>query len=961
MKTQYNINFYTQIISNNYNGFVSLAFSHLLTTESGYFSSFMILGYANSTNYTFNIINEIKNKQVPIDKLCFYLNETFSIENNLLEFSFYGTQIIDYSDGMQLKQGNDTIQKNNSYILLKDRCITISFPEENGINKANSYRIELAYVVKETANGGLTSYTQKIYTGKYSNFSFVISNDVFCLNDSCVICNESLLCLFCKDYMNFNEFKKKCYPGGEETTHLITEKETEISTVIPTEKITEEITEKITDKINNVNIPSTINDIIINMTYPITEYFTNNCSIDDLISNKCQIEIVGDQITNIYNQLKEQIKSNKRMIISTEKVTFQISTLEEQRSNNDPNISSIELGKCEERIKESRNLTEKDELIMYKIDIKSEDLSTTYVQYEVYDPKTYDPINLDICEDIFINIYIPVSLKQSTESLFNSMLNSGYDLFNLNDSFYNDICSTYTTEDGTDLTLLDRKKIIYNNNANITMCQQGCSLISYISNLKKANCDCQIQTGETKTNVEDIEFNKKELASNFYKTLTNSNFRVLKCYKLVFSKKGQKNNIGSYTMSVITFIFIILLLVLLFKGKDKIIIYIQSLLNQKEFILNENESKIKEKDNIIITDKIKSNNINKNKSKKNKINDKKESNKKKYNQDKIPKRENVNKKRNKRKNMNKNFPPRKAKKNKGMQTSLLSSNKSLSKQILNLNQINIVLNNENEKKKKKDSTKNNKRNKMDKYNNSNIEAIKYDYINNKNKLNDEELNELYYELAIELDKRTYFQYYVCLLKKKHLILFAFCPSDDYNFPAVKISLLLLSFSLYFTINGFFFTDETMNKINEDKGAFNLLYQIPQILYSTIICAVINLIIKRLSLTEKQILLIKKEKNYEDAKKKSRQIKSSLKVKLIIFFVISFLLMLFFWYFISCFCAVYKNTQIILIKDTLISFGLSMLYPFGLNLLPGMFRIPALKAKNKNMKCIYQFSGFVALV
>ena len=99
------------------------------------------------------------------------------------------------------------------------------------------------------------------------------------------------------------------------------------------------------------------------------------------------------------------------------------------------------------------------------------------------------------------------------------------------------------------------------------MCQQGCSLISYISTLKKANCDCQFQTEETKTNVEEIEFNKKVLASSFYKTLRNSNFWLLQCYKLVFSKKGQKNKIGSYTMSVITFIFIILLFLLLFKIK----------------------------------------------------------------------------------------------------------------------------------------------------------------------------------------------------------------------------------------------------------------------------------------------------------------------------------------------------------------------------------------------------------
>ena len=52
---------------------------------------------------------------------------------------------------------------------------------------------------------------------------------------------------------------------------------------------------------------------------------------------------------------------------------------------------------------------------------------------------------------------------------------------------------------------------------------------------------------------------------------------------------------------------------------------------------------------------------------------------------------------------------------------------------------------------------------------------------------------------------------------------------------------------------------------------------------------------------------------------------------------------------------------ILIKDTLISFGLSMLYPFGLNLIPGMFRIPALRTTKKDKKTLYKFSLIVALI
>ena len=94
---------------------------------------------------------------------------------------------------------------------------------------------------------------------------------------------------------------------------------------------------------------------------------------------------------------------------------------------------------------------------------------------------------------------------------------------------------------------------------------------------------------------------------------------------------------------------------------------------------------------------------------------------------------------------------------------------------------------------------------------------------------------------------------------------------------------------------------------------------------------------------------------------SNKTKTCITIKFIIFFILSNILLLFFWYFIACFCAVYTNTQNILIKDTLVSFGLSMVYPFGLNLLPGMFRIPALKDKEKKKILLYKISCIVALI
>ena len=153
----------------------------------------------------------------------------------------------------------------------------------------------------------------------------------------------------------------------------------------------------------------------------------------------------------------------------------------------------------------------------------------------------------------------------------------------------------------------------------------------------------------------------------------------------------------------------------------------------------------------------------------------------------------------------------------------------------------------------------------------------------------------------------------------------------------------------------------MHKIHEDHGKFNIIYQIPQILFSSIISAIINMILKQLSLSEKNIIALKKEIDTVKLKNTSKNIRRCILIKFIIFFLLNIILLLFFWYFISCFCSVYKNTQIILIKDTFISFGLSMLYPFGLNLLPGIFRLPALSAQNKDKQCLYKFSTLVALI
>ena len=606
----------------------------------------------------------------------------------------------------------------------------------------------------------------------------------------------------------------------------------------------------------------------------------------------------------------------------------------------------------------------------------------------------------------------------------------GYNLFDSNDTFYNDICSAFTTQNGTDILLYDRRKDIYQSTINISLCQDGCDFQSYNAITKKAKCDCLIQTSNINTDISKLKFDKNEMIDHFYETLDNSNFRVLICYKLVFNLKVFKKNIGCIFMTILLFLFEILIIIYIIIGSKKINEFIQIIIKNKYF-KTDNNNYNNNLNNYIIEFEDKNNNSNNSNNnnetkvkkiiKRKKLKEKNQIIRKKESKDTVIFRNILylegirNAKKKASVNMKiktKGAPPKRRYSIKNKYNEELNLDSQFKKNKKKCNDIQSQENNENldnsksafESKEIKNKFKNkdldiynefnDKKNDLKsisksrrvtailspRKNNMIINQQKQNDLNNYkkkkkktnldkkekqkenlNNLNIEELNNLEYEKAIKVDKRTYLQYYYSLLKKKHLILFTFFPINDYNLMSLKISLFLISFSLYLSINGFFFNDDTMHKIYEDNGAFDIISQIPKILYSSLISSIINIILKTLSLSEKNILKIKQEKNIVNAVKMSKEIEKCLRIKFIFFYLLSLILMLFFWYFISCFCAIYNNTQVILFKDTLISFALSMLYPIGINLVPGIFRIPSLKAEKKNKKCMYSFSKILALI
>ena len=158
------------------------------------------------------------------------------------------------------------------------------------------------------------------------------------------------------------------------------------------------------------------------------------------------------------------------------------------------------------------------------------------------------------------------------------------------------------------------------------------------------------------------------------------------------------------------------------------------------------------------------------------------------------------------------------------------------------------------------------------------------------------------------------------------------------------------------MNAIFFVDDSIHKIYEEQGKYNFIYQIPQTLYSTIITQIISFLLENLSLSQDDFLSIKEKEKL--IKEETNRVKKSIKIKCLLFFVIGLILLFGFWYYISAFSAVYYNTQIPIIKDTIISFLTSLLYPIFLNLFPVVFRITSLRYK---IKCLFIFSKIVTKI
>ena len=335
------------------------------------------------------------------------------------------------------------------------------------------------------------------------------------------------------------------------------------------------------------------------------DYFYKFCEPIDFLKDECaqknydsMISLIKNDINKgVLNDLLDDVINKKIDIFKEEKnIKYQITSSFNQKNKIYDNISTINLETCEDKLKYEYNISDNDTLIIFKYDYTLDELLIPIVGYEIFHPRTYQILDLNLCKNIKINIIMP-PINITEEELYKH---------NPKDNYYKDKCNSYSNDKGVDMTLFDRKKEY--NDKNLALCGDNCEFEEFYNLTQKVKCLCEPQYNSSLITLDKI-INKQKLLHNFLDIDTTTNLGVIKCYKNFLSFKGLKSNIGSYIIITIILVYFIGAFIIAF-------IEYKILCNKIDNMLKQIQEK--SKPNIILNNNINKNPLKINKDKYNK-------------------------------------------------------------------------------------------------------------------------------------------------------------------------------------------------------------------------------------------------------------------------------------------------------------------------------------------------------
>ena len=605
------------------------------------------------------------------------------------------------------------------------------------------------------------------------------------------------------------------------------------------------------------------------------EYWKLN--YEQMIENKKNdINVIYDNciIRDIVDISQDFYFSNK--ILNTSIYSYEVGLVEELKKQNS-NLTFVEISN-EQKIKLFNlfNIIQNETLYVFIYDSPSNDSRTATSEYNyVLILGNGTKLNLSVInEDFYINISIPIrNLDLANFDYAIIFYKDGYDIYNKSSNFYNDIC-TQADINENDIILKDRKEDIYPNN--VTLCKGNCKYKNVDLENKKKICECNLNSNYSEKIDENLDDDSIENDDNFIiYFLDKINYKIFKCYHLLFSFHNLLNIPFFY-------IILILLVIIMFLSFKSIFIGITNL---RILFFKELPTEIK-------VNKLVINHLKKIKNK-NKITLK------------APKNCDFDKKF---EECNTCILDKKNKQNNSEEykfSSLSISNFKISNNFIN-------------------------NNKSDESNNpsdiQNISILKKRKIMPKKENNTENITEEAiksynlspYTQALREDKRNIFQITKSFIFEKidilHLII------SNKNFKEIKICQYLLSLLIEFFLNTLLYSDEIVSHKYHNNGKLDFIITLILSLSSNIITAIIFYFIEfseKLEDIFEEICEIKNEFDYLFLVSKFLKY---IKKRIILFIIIELIIITISFYFINIFCIVYNKSQ----KSLLFNYLLSLL-------------------------------------
>ena len=172
---------------------------------------------------------------------------------------------------------------------------------------------------------------------------------------------------------------------------------------------------------------------------------------------------------------------------------------------------------------------------------------------------------------------------------------------------------------------------------------------------------------------------------------------------------------------------------------------------------------------------------------------------------------------------------------------------------------------------------------------------------------------------------------------------------------MKISFMLFIFAIFLASNTIFINDTALHKLFISNGKIDIISDIYKIGFSALISSLIKNLLLLVAFPENDILEIKKVEIEDNTKrnKEIQEVKTIVMIRCYLYFFSNIIFLCFIWIYISSFFMIFQNTQIYVIQNTLISFGISMVAPFILYFIPTFVKKIAMKGEGSQGRyCLY---------